>query len=291
MFKVYQLELVFAAAVRVPDDVRLCLRKFGFPMFDPSSSNHSKWAYRLIGPFALPNYANGGYAASLAIRFFSEVLASRTDHDVTWSPGQELHLAPEEKVESDFILWYQRKELLGNDYPTDLIFGEAKSFGGQNRGERNAIKDVFQDSDVERLKKLAIRFPGSIFVFATMKEAEQLSEDEVARLAGFATWGREYIRDRQMTRAPVMILTGTELFASHSIRAAWEKAGGRRAEVTKRAWLRTDNLRVMADLTQQFYLNMPSYHAWSEEEWKKRNRRRADQDLPPDVSNEEKTVQ
>lgn len=269
----------------------LCLRQFGFPILDPSSSSHSKWAYRLIGPFALPNYASGGYATSLSIRFFAEIVGSGHDNEVTWSPGQELELAPHDKVEADFTLWCQRKELFGNDYPTELVFGEAKSFGGENRGERNAIKDIFQDSDAERLKKLAVRFPGSILVFATMKKAEELSNDEIARITTLAEWGREYISDRRQSRAPVIVLTGTELFASYSIHEAWEKVGGRHAEIAKSGWIRTGNLRVLADLTQQLYLNMPSYHEWSEQKWRKRERESATKQPPAEGSEKTTSVQ
>ncbi len=92
-----------------------------------------------------------------------------------------------------------------------------------------------------------------------MKQAEELSNDEISRIAALAEWGREYISERRQSRAPVIILTGTELFAPYSIHEAWEKAGGKRAEIARSAWVRTDNLRVLADLTQQLYLNMPSY--------------------------------
>ena len=47
-----------------------CFKQFGFPITNPISGNYSRWAYRLMGPFALPDYAEGGYAASLGIRFF-----------------------------------------------------------------------------------------------------------------------------------------------------------------------------------------------------------------------------
>lgn len=249
----------------------LCLRQFRFPIFDPSSSGKSKWAYRVIGPFALPNYANGGYAASLSIRFFSEILGLHDRSHVTWSAGQELELAPNDKVESDFILWYQRKELFGNDYPTELVFGEAKSFRGENTGERRDIPDAFQTHDIEKMKKLAERFPGSILVFSTMKQAGDLSRDEVDGIATLAEWGREYIRERRETRAPVIVLTGTELFAPYSLREAWKKVGGEHARLIEPAFVRTDNLRVLADLTQQLYLNMPSYGAWLDEKLRKRS--------------------
>ena len=252
----------------------LCLRQFGFPIIDPSASSNSKWAYRLIGPFALPNYAHGGYAASLSIRFFSEIIGRTDQADVTWSAGQELELAPKDKVESDFILWYQRKVLFGNDYPTDLVFGEAKSFRGETSEEKRANKDAFQADDIERMKKLAIHLPGSILVFSTMKRADELSREEVAKIAKLAVWGREYLKDRQRTRAPVIVLTSTELFAPYSLHEAWRKVGGRHAELIEPGWVRTDNLRVLADLTQQLYLNVPSYGTWLKAKWKKRAARK-----------------
>lgn len=85
--------------------------------------------------------------------------------DVTWSAGQGLEIAPNNEVECDFVLWYQRKVL----YPTELVFGEAKSFRGETSDEKRAIKDAFQADDIERMKKLAVRFPESILVFSTMK--------------------------------------------------------------------------------------------------------------------------
>ncbi|HYE35182.1 hypothetical protein, partial [Methylocaldum sp.] len=241
----------------------LCLRQFGFPIIDPSNSCNSRWAYRLIGPFALPDYAKGGYAASLSIRFFSEIAGEPGRAAVTWSGGQELELGPENKVESDFILWYQRKEFLGNDYRTEIIFGEAKSFG----------RDAFLADDVERMKTLAVRFPGAVIVFSTMKRADELSPDEVSRIAKLAEWGREYVRERRQTRAPVIVLTGTELFVPFSLEETWKKIGGRHAQLIEPGWIRADNLRVLADLTQQLYLNMPSYGTWLKTKWKKRTAR------------------
>lgn len=238
----------------------LCLRQFRFPIIEPSSGSNSKWEYRLIGPFALPDYANGGYAASLSIRFFSEIVGRHDRAVVTWSAGQELNLASGNKVESDFILWYQRKVFFGNDYPTEIIFGEAKSFG----------KDTFKDDDIERMKKLATRFPGSVLVFSTMRQADELSRDEIDRIAKLAKWGREYIKEKRQTRAPVIVLTGTELFAQCSLQETWKTMGGKHAQLIEPGWIRIDNLRVLADLTQQLYLNMPPYGTWLATKWKKR---------------------
>jgi len=242
----------------------LCLKQFDFPITEPSNSKYSKWAYRVIGPFALPDYARGGYAAALAIRFFADVIGKMDSSKVTWSSGQELTLATGKKPEADFILWNQRKQMFGTDYPTEVVFGEAKSFA----------RDAFEESDVSKMKLLAESFSGSILVFATMKETEDFSQEEIKRLRKLAAWGREYDKERKQTRAPVIILTGLELFTAHYLHVAWKEKGGKHKELIEPAWVRTDNIRVLADLTQQLYLGMPSYGVWREEKWKKRDERR-----------------
>lgn len=228
----------------------LCLRQFGFPITEPGNSKLARWAYRVVGPFALPDYAKGGYAASLAIRFFAEIVGSISNTQVTWSTGQEIELSSGRKIETDFIIWYQRTGLVGNDYPTQVVFGEAKSFG----------KDALTDDDIEALRLLAGQFPGSILAFATMKQAHELSKEEVRRLTKLAEWGRK--RDRCGSRAPFLILTGTELFAEISLESTWRELGGQHASLIEPAYISTSNLNVIADLTQQINLKMPSYSEW-----------------------------
>jgi hypothetical protein len=75
----------------------------------------------------------------------------------TWSSGQELTFSTGKKVEADFLLWYQQKHRSSTDEPTEVVFGEAKSFG----------QDAFKDEDVERMKLLAEQYPGAALVFAT----------------------------------------------------------------------------------------------------------------------------
>ena len=48
-------------------------------------------------------------------------------------------------MEADFVVWCQREQLLGCDYATDLVFGEAKRPG----------RDTFKVDDVDRIKLLA----------------------------------------------------------------------------------------------------------------------------------------
>ena len=89
----------------------------------------------------------------------------------------------------------------------ETVFGEAKSFG----------KVAFKKSNVDNMKLLAQRFPGSILVFATMREGTELSKGEINRIKKLAEWGRKYGEEREQTRAPVIVLTGTELFTADSL--------------------------------------------------------------------------
>lgn len=238
----------------------LCLKTFSFPVIDPSARDSARWAYRLIGPFAQPDYAQGGYASALSIRFFANVLRHAPGPGLTWSAGQELKLLDGSCVEADFLLWYRRDEIFGHRADTELVFGEAKSFG----------RESFTADDVARMRTLATVFPGAILVFATMKSASDLSPDEVARISAIARWGRHYDVRARRTRAPVVILTGAELFADFSLSSAWEAVGGRHAELIKPAYVRPNNLRVLADLTQQLYLGMEPYHLASQRRWERR---------------------
>lgn len=230
-----------------------CLKTFAFPITRPTKTDSSRWAYRVIGAFALPNYARGGYSASLAIHFFDRNIGGSHNLDITWSGGQELTLKSGEKAEADFILWTQKKEILDLNKPTDIVFGEAKSFA----------KDAFKDSDVQKMKLLAETFAKSILVFATMKNFEDFSQDEIARLKKLAEWGRGYDNQNKEIRAYVMVLTGLELFIDDydGLSRTWEQKGGKHKElISGTISHKLNNLKLLAELTQQLYLDMPSYY-------------------------------
>ena len=252
----------------------LCLRGNDFPIADPKNSKHARWAYRVIGPFALPDYARGGYAAALAIRLFADVVSHGDRANTTWSAGQHLTLPSGDKAEADFIVWYQRQRMFGVNGRTEVIFGEAKSFG----------RECFTDDDVDRMRRLADAFPGAILVFATMKQASDISKDEVKRIRKLAQWGREYNQDTKRSRAPVIVLTGLELFSEWHLEETWKKAGGKHATMVAHAGITLENLRFLADFTQQLYLGMPSYGQWREAYWQKRRarlRKSGDDVVPP----------
>lgn len=230
-----------------------CLKKFDFPITKPSKSEYSRWSYRVIGPFAIPDYSRGGYAAALAIHFFERNIDDANRLKMTWSAGQELTLKSGEKAEADFILWTQKEEVLGLNKPTNIVFGEAKSFA----------QDAFKDSDITKMKLLAETFPKSILVFATMKEHEEFSKDEIIRLKKLAEWGREYNSKTKERRAHIMILTGLELFIEDyaGLSSAWENKGGKHQELISAYTVKynLNNLELLAELTQQVYLDMPLY--------------------------------
>lgn len=111
------------------------------------------------------------------------------------------------------------------------------------------------------MKRLATVFPGSVLVFATLKRGDELSVDEVRRLSALARWGRSDATNQGVPRAAVIVLTGAELFAEYRVESSWVALGGQHAKFVEPAYVRLDNLQVLADLTQQLYLNMEGYNA------------------------------
>ena len=235
----------------------LCLQSTAFPCAEPGSPEKARWAYRVVGPFALPDYARGGYAAALSLRFLAAVASGR----MTWCAGRKLALIDGPKVEVDFIVWHQRGNMTRDDQTsrTDIVFGESKSFG----------RDSFRTKDVANLKAIAQRFPGSVLVFATMRQPSDMSASEIRAIRKLALWGREPIEGERRTRAPVVVLTGIELFSrsSRALARTWKEIGGPHAALWGDVRLRTGNLRVLADVTQQLYLKVPSYEAWMIAKW------------------------
>ena len=50
-----------------------CLKQFSFPQAG-AEFKKLRWLYRVIGPFATPNFARGGYAVALTLRAFAHGL-------------------------------------------------------------------------------------------------------------------------------------------------------------------------------------------------------------------------
>lgn len=238
-------------------DCERCLKQFPFPVDNPPRSDKS-WHYRVIGPFSTPDYAMGAYACALSLHFFNNNISSLGDDMMTWTPSLDLITKQGKKLECDFAIWFQRTRILGLRDAPFRVFGEAKSFG----------KDSFTNEDIKRMRDLANLYPGSFFVFSTMKD--KLSNNEIDIISKFALWGREK-GENVLHRAQVIVLTGTELFASWNVSRAWEEKGGKHAQLAGHR-MNLANLGYLAECTQQLYLRLSSYHEWFEEKWRKKRR-------------------
>ena len=218
-----------------------CLKEFGFPQGGLDYKN-TPWRFRVAGPYSVPNYANGAYATVLALQCLTRGLCFGHNH-ATFCTGLDLKFS-ERRLEIDFACWYKRG-IFSEVEEAVFIIGETKSFG----------KNSFARSDVDRLKAVGERIPGTCLVFATLKD--NISPEERRHLVRVARWGR--IPDATgRPRNPVVVLTGTELFADISVRAAWDKAGGQRKSVSGQ----TDGLDSFADATQQVYLGLEPTSQW-----------------------------
>jgi hypothetical protein len=223
-----------------------CLNKFSFPQTD-LKFNEGDWRYRVLGPFSVPNYADGAYATVLTLRLFANTLYSGGT-STTFATGLDI-VHGSAKNEVDFAGWYSEGRKFWIDPSPVVLFGEAKSFGA----------DVFKERDVQRLKAMAEAIPGSYVVFSAMKK--QLSDNEKKRIRRFAEWGRVLQKNGE-PRATVIILTGTELFSDHDLKQTWEDVGGAHANMVEHASVHIDDLWTLADITQQLYLGLPSYYEW-----------------------------
>jgi hypothetical protein len=225
-----------------------CLKSFDFPQ-GSLDFRHTPWQYRVVGPFSVPNYAGGAYATVLALHVFARNLGMGIgDTKLTYATGLNFGLENEKPFEVDFTLWYQRDHPLDHDEEPVLVIGEAKSFA----------VDSFRAEDIARMKRLAEKFPGAFLVFAVLKDT--LTESEKAEIAALALWGREQLDDG-CPRAPVIVLTGTELFSEGPLKRTWEALSDKRGQLVAWPALRLDNLWTLANLTQQAYLGLPDRYA------------------------------
>ena len=219
-----------------------CLNGFAFSQ-SPAQLDNVDWFYRVVGPFAAPDFARGGYAVALTLR----CLADPHDTEVTWSTGLELETL---NCEVDLMAWYRGSRMLDDerDEP-QFVVGEAKSFG------RNAITA----ESITNLKKVAGRFPGAIMVVSSLREIDDYSPEEIVRLRELAQWGRSSLHEGS-PRNQLIVLTATELFARHGIFQAWEDVNPKNKV---HASIDPQDLDALAQLTQQRYLGLLPY--WEEQ--------------------------
>lgn len=202
---------------------------------------HTPWHYRIAGPFSVPNFAGGAYSTVLALQTFVRKL-SAGDVSVTFSTNLELE-KDGHRLEVDFALWFARDRHLRENESPRFVVGEAKSFA----------LDAIDLHDALKMKRLACLVPGTFLTFAVLKE--ELSSNERSLLRRLALWGRKLLPSGDQ-RAPVIVLTGPELFAEHYVSKLWEDAGANAASLISPAYIRMDDLPTLARLTQHLYLDL-----------------------------------
>ncbi len=235
-------------AVRETLTCEKCLQSFDFPVDAPPKDS---WHYRTIGPFSVPNFAQGGYCVAIVLRFFSHTLHS----EVSWMPSFTLQ-GKDIQLESDFgVFWqqskYQRSEPI-------LILGECKTY------------DRFEKKDIDRARKLAEIFPGAVFAFCTLRK--ELDAPEKKKIAAFAKRGRRYWKSEKWYN-PVLVLTGIELFSDFGPPHCWKDAGGKYSTHGE-SYHGYNDIQELCDATQQLHLDMEPYWTWYHKKVEKQKRRR-----------------
>lgn len=202
----------------------------------PPDSKKVKWAYRTLGPFSLPNQAEGAYTVLLTLRFFSDLLllAGATTPLMSFTAqkdGMKL-------LEADLALFFQVLGLENSRH--ELIFAECKTFND------------FKKKDIERMTDLGKAFPDAVLVFATLKEC--LSDNEKKILRPMVNNSRKN-RKRGIPFNPVLILTGTELFWQSSL-SEWQQKMEEKIRFIDYPSPPRSQLLVFCNWTQQVYLSM-----------------------------------
>ncbi|GJL56098.1 MAG: hypothetical protein NPIRA02_32300 [Nitrospirales bacterium] len=227
-----------------------CLKYYDFPQADLKKQN-GNWMYRVVGPFAVPDYAQGAYCSLLTINALSKLSSPGLISSTNYSTALDL-ISSDKKCEIDFALW--SSEVSSHDYCSNpkLVIGEAKSFG----------ENIIKEKDISQLKIAAEMLPDSVITISVLKE--NFSSNEKALLRKFIDWARRPVNHEP--RHWVILLTGTELFAENGISNTWKNKGGPFSKFSHYNGTRT--LRDLSNSTQAIYLKMPNYYTWLR---KKRN--------------------
>lgn len=208
-----------------------CTESFRLPQ---ESCDEIKWSYHPVGSLRQPRYAGGAYCVLLVMRFFSRTL------DATITPYLSFNAnCGDKKIEADLAIFYQKRFKSSENH---LIFIESKSF--------NSIEKI----DIERMQVIANLFPGSVIVFATLKD--ELSTQEKKLIKQFVNFNRKRWSKGQK-ETPVVILGATELFCNEpSLCSTWESKGGAHKDFSQ--MYDYSNLEALSDYTLKIYLNLPS---------------------------------
>jgi hypothetical protein len=226
---------------------RFCLSDFSPPTKSPKDM---KWSYMTHGPYSSSN-SQGAFTVLLTLKF----LSGNRDHSVTPLLNYKAENGIK-NLEADLTCLY--KSSRWHNTQSYVVHAECKSF---NR---------FESRDINRMKELAKAFPGSVLIFATLKD--KLLPSEIKMIRALANTERKN-KFRGKPNNPVVILTSTELCSSMGLMNCWKGKGGLYDQLSQRSF-EYSKLTALADATQQLYLDLPSWFKWSEEEWKKRKQKK-----------------
>lgn len=244
-----------------------CLKQYAFPQAELRKDNRN-WAYRVVGPFSVPDYARGSYGALLAIHAISQLVTTTTP--ITFSTALSLTFDGVSR-EADFMAWHS-KEAFDRVREPYLLIGESKSLGDG---------DLFDADDMSRMKDLGAKLPGSMLVFSVVRS--DFTEAEKVLLRRIVRWGRRLDAGRGPTNR-VLLLTSNEMFDVFSpLSSIWKDLGGKHAPFGDFRFTR--NLQVIADSTVSIYLGLPSFEEERHVAWERRKQKRKDGKgaLPPDA--------
>ncbi|MES2822492.1 MAG: hypothetical protein V4732_02745 [Pseudomonadota bacterium] len=220
-----------------------CLQVYLFPQGEILPHNKN-WKYRVIGPFAAPDYAQGAYASLLTIRFFNNF--QRSSGRLTFTTAMNI-IAENKRCEIDFALWFSAQTSYEKYNEPRLIIGEAKSFA----------KEAIIEKDIMQLQLAGEIMPNSLIVISVLKT--NFSDEEKKLLSNFVSWAREpQDQEKYSPKHWVILLTGTELF-HENFKHAWEEMPEPFSKYAD--YQNTRNLEALSNATLAIYLDLPAYRA------------------------------
>lgn len=207
------------------------------------------WSYKTVGPFSVPQHADGAFSVLLGVHFFSGHHSSGIKLSPVFSFNAKDKAGKD--LEADFAGFWQQTSARGDD--SGILFAECKTYSD------------FEKKDFDRMTSLAKTFPGSVIVFCTLKD--KISDFEVRNITRIARAGRKLWDKHNRPINPVLILTAKELTSFRGIPYCWK-------DDLKKKFDHIHGMIPICDATQQIYLNMASWEVEENERWEKiRNRR------------------
>lgn len=213
-----------------------CLQQFPLPTHSPEKN--LTWSYRTIGAFSPAAQSYGSYAVLLALGFFATTLNGRT----TPMFGLEIRAKDDPSKDSvpdiDLILFFRQNS--GFIKKPDLVFVDCKTY-----------THGFEQKNIDNMKRLALGFPESYFVFATLEKSLNSSEKEL--ISSFITFLKEG-SDNTNVPTNVMVLTGLELYSNKEPPRCWEGQIEPLSPTASNFSFISKGLKGLCDLTQEAHL-------------------------------------